>query len=59
MEFKKAVPDLKEQYAKRLDKEKILITSLDGTKIKLSPGKHNQLHADIVHEFCSRFIGNG
>ena len=25
----------------------------------LSPGKHNQLHANIVHEFCSRFIGEG
>ncbi|MCI5162497.1 MAG: hypothetical protein D3917_10880 [Candidatus Electrothrix sp. AX5] len=27
--------------------------------VKLSLGRHNQLHADIVHEFCSRFIGSG
>lgn len=27
--------------------------------IKLSPGKHNQLHADIVYEFCSHFVGEG
>ncbi len=50
---------LKSLYAKKLGKEKIPITFPDGRKISLSPGKHNQLHADIVHEFCSRFIGKG
>ncbi|WP_166290216.1 BsuBI/PstI family type II restriction endonuclease [Photorhabdus stackebrandtii] len=35
----------------------------NGQKIKLSPGQHNQLHADIVHEFfphlstCSHSTG--
>lgn len=58
-EFKKAVPNLQEQYERQLDKEKIPVTLLDGTEVKLSPGKHNQLHADIVHEFCSRFVGDG
>lgn len=50
-------PTLKELYEKKLDKEKIPITLPDGTKYKLSPGAHNQLHADIIHEFCSRFVG--
>jgi adenine-specific DNA-methyltransferase len=28
--------------------------------VKLSLGRnHSQLHADIVHEFCSRFVGSG
>ncbi|HIF9256013.1 TPA: BsuBI/PstI family type II restriction endonuclease [Photobacterium damselae] len=26
---------------------------------ELSPGAYNQLHANIVHEFCPRFIGEG
>ena len=56
-EYKDAVPELIEQYARTLDKYKIPITLPNGDVVKLSPGKHNQLHADIVHEFCSRFIG--
>ncbi|MFK5880508.1 MAG: BsuBI/PstI family type II restriction endonuclease [Flavobacteriaceae bacterium] len=47
------------QYERELNLNKIPITLPNGKKIKLSPGKHNQLHADIVHEFCSRFIGDG
>ena len=39
--------------------DSILITLPSGDTVKLSPGKHNQLHADIIHEFCSRFIGSG
>ncbi len=38
---------------------KIPISLLNGETITLSPGKYNQLHADIVHEFCSRFVGAG
>jgi hypothetical protein len=56
--FKGAVKTLTAQYERQLDKQKIPITLPSGEIIKLSPGKHNQLHADIVHEFCSRFIGN-
>ena len=55
--FKYVVPELKDQYLRRLDLNKIPITLPDGEKVKLSPGNHNQLQADIVHEFCSRFIG--
>ena len=55
-EFKEAVTDLTEQYVRTLNKEKIPVHLPNGDTMKLSPGKHNQLHADIVHEFCSRFI---
>lgn len=58
-EHKKKFTALKDLYNKKLNKEKIPITLPDGKEILLSPGKHNQLHADIVHEFCSRFIGEG
>ena len=42
-----------------MNREKIPITLPDGKKISLSFGKHNQLYADVVHGFCSRFIGKG
>ena len=48
---------LKNLYQRKLEKEKIPVKLPDGKKIRLSPGKHNQLHADIIHEFCPRFIG--
>lgn len=57
--YRKNLPSLKALYAKRIDKKKIPIKLSDGREITLSPGKHNQLHADIIHEFCSRFIGEG
>ncbi len=57
--YKDVVPELKAQYERALDMKKIPITLPNGETIKLSPGKHNQLHADIVHEFCSRFVGAG
>ena len=56
--YKKDLPKLQKIYKNILNKTKIPITLLTGRKIKLSPGKHNQLHRDIVHEFCSRFIGS-
>lgn len=57
--FKKSYPSLHEKYQQVLNKEKIPIILPNGVEIKLSPGKHNQLHALIVHEFCPRFIGMG
>lgn len=56
-EFKELVGELIAQYERQRDLQKIPITLPNGDVIKLSPGKHNQLHADIVHEFCSRFVG--
>ena len=52
------VPSLQELYERALAKDRIPIKLLDGTQISLSPGEHNQLHADIVHEFCPRFVGD-
>ena len=56
--YKKDLPKLKKMYARILNKTKIPIKFPTGKKIKLSPGKHNQLHKDIINEFCSRFIGS-
>ncbi len=57
-EYKEAVPELTAQYERTLEKHKIPISLPNGEIVKLSPGKHNQLQADIVHEFCSRFVGS-
>lgn len=57
--FREKVPALKTQYAKALDLEKIPVQLPDGTELKLSPGEHNQLHAAIIQEFCSRFVKRG
>lgn len=51
------IPSLLDQYSKKINKAKIPVVLPGGKEITLSPGKHNQLHADIVHEFCPRFIG--
>lgn len=56
-DYKDSVPELTAQYERQLDLQKIPITFPNGDAVKLSPGKHNKLHADIVHEFCSRFVG--
>ena len=58
-EHKASLKNLQELYRRTLDLQKIPVTLPNGQEIKLSPGKHNQLHADIVHEFCPRFIGEG
>lgn len=52
-------PSLQARYEKRVNKAKIPITLPGGAEITLSPGAHNQLHADVIHEFCPRFIGEG
>ncbi|MEZ9174798.1 BsuBI/PstI family type II restriction endonuclease [Vibrio kanaloae] len=57
--FHTVVPKLTEQYEKKINKHKIPISLPDGKTIELSPGAHNQLHADIVHEFCPIFVGAG
>lgn len=58
-EFENELKNLQEAYRRDLEKNKIPIRLPNGKEIKLSPGKHNQLHADIVHEFCPRFVGKG
>lgn len=56
-EYKEDLENLRELYERKLEMEKVPVRLPNGIEIKLSPGKHNQLHADIVHEFCPRFIG--
>jgi len=58
-EFLESVPSLREEYQKKRELLKIAVKLPSGKELKLSPGKHNQLHADIIHEFCPRFIGEG
>lgn len=58
-EFQASVPTLQEMYERTINREKIPILLPDGNEIKLSPGIHNQLHADVIHEFCPRFVGEG
>lgn len=57
--FHNDVPRLKELYERKINRSKISVLLPDGNNIQLSPGPHNQLHADIIHEFCPRFIGEG
>ena len=48
-----------QQSKRNLKKSQIPITLPNGSVIELSPGAHNQLHADIIHKFCPEFIGEG
>ncbi len=56
-EYNENLYNLKELYQRKLDMQKIPVHLSNGQQRNLSPGKHNQLHADIIHEFCPRFIG--
>ena len=58
-DFLRAFPSLKEEYQKKRKLDKIPVKLPNGKKLTLSPGKHNQLHADIIHEFCPRFVSDG
>ena len=58
-DYKEELRNLQELYRRTLDLKKIPVTLPNGKEIKLSPGEHNQLHAEIIHEFCPRFIGKG
>lgn len=57
--FLDEVPTLQKQYQRIITKEKIPVKLPNGSEVTLSPGAHNQLHADIIHEFCPRFVGEG
>lgn len=56
-EFLLVSPSLKIEYQKKRNLHKIAVKLPNGKELTLSPGKHNQLHADIIHEFCPRFVG--
>lgn len=55
-DYKEDIVNLKELYKRSRNLTKIPLKLPDGKEISLSPGKHNQLHADIVQEFCPRFV---
>ena len=55
--FKASRKTLQEQYERDLVRHRIPARFPDGREFTLSPGRHNQLHADIADRFCSRFIG--
>lgn len=46
---------LSEAYDKARDMKKVATTLPSGRKVKLSPGKHNELQRCIVEEFAPRF----
>jgi len=46
---------LAERYKKQRKKNLISIVLSNGKKFKLSPGKHNEIQASVVHEFAPRF----
>jgi len=52
-------PSLIERYRRKRNLDKIPVKLPNGKELTLSPGKHNQLHANIIHEFCPRFIQDG
>lgn len=58
-DIKKEIAAFQAKYNKTVEKSQIPITLPGGKEVKLSPGQHNQLHADIVHEFLPRFSSDG
>lgn len=59
VKFIAEVPKLTERYSREREMHKIPIRLPNGKSFTLSPGPHNQLHSDIIHEFCERFVGEG
>lgn len=53
--FLNEIGSLKEKYSKKRDYRKIPLKLEDGTELKFSPGKHNELQIDIIKEFAPRF----
>ena len=53
--FDRNVGSLKEKYAKKRELRKIPVKLLDGTVLKFSPGKHNEVQIAIIKEFAPRF----
>jgi hypothetical protein len=49
-------PTLAARYRAARELNRVAINLPDGIREYLSSGKHNELQAQIVHEFCSRFL---
>ncbi len=54
-EFVKSKGKLIEKYEKRKNKYLIPVDLPDGTSVKFTPGKHNELQVKIIKEFRARF----
>lgn len=55
--FKKKKGSLIEVYQKKRQRVNVVpITLPDGSQLKLSPGKHNQIQVAVIKEFVPRFI---
>lgn len=52
-------PGLAAQYAAARKMARIPVTLPGGNELLLTPGGQNPLIADMIHEFCSRFIPGG
>jgi len=53
--FKKSHGTLKAKYASKRALRKIPLKLADGTKLKFSPGKHNEVQIAVIKEFAPRF----
>ena len=53
--FKAGVGELRKQYVKDRNLNLIPLKLSDGTTIRLSPGRHNQVQAAVVNQFAARF----
>ena len=54
--FKASHDSLVEIYQKNRKKQEVPVKLPNGKKVKLSPGKHNELQAAIVEIFAARFV---
>lgn len=55
LEFLKTQPQLQYSYSNIIQSNEITITLPNNKKVSLSPGPHNQLHADIINKFIPNF----
>ena len=53
--FRKNIGSLQDKYSKNRNLQKIPVILADGSELKLSPGKHNQVQVAIIKEFAPRF----
>jgi len=53
--FKKEQGSLLEIYSKKRQRKMIPVRIPDGKKCRLSPGKHNEVQAAVIHQFAPRF----
>ena len=55
--FRKKIPKLIREHEAKHAAHTVDFTLPNGKKVSLSPGAHNQLHAEIIAKFIPQFIG--